>query len=141
MHGIIQPLVLRRIGEKFEIIAGERRYKASVMAGLTTVPAVIMNIDDQKSAEVAIVENLQRKNLTAIEEAQSYKKLLDKGYLTQEELANKLGISTRQYQRLEAGTSDGSIKTWLKLKDILNAETIDYLLEQEVDDTNLTNKE
>ena len=93
MHGIIQPLVLRRIGEKFEIIAGERRYKASVMAGLTTVPAVIMNIDDQKSAEVAIVENLQRKNLTAIEEAQSYKKLLDKGYLTQEELANKMGVT------------------------------------------------
>jgi len=93
MHGIIQPLVLRRIGDKFEIIAGERRYKASVMAGLTTVPAVIMNIDDQKSAEVAIVENLQRKNLTAIEEAQSYKKLLDKGYLTQEELANKMGVT------------------------------------------------
>lgn len=93
MHGIIQPLVLRRIGEKFEIIAGERRYKASVMAGLTTVPAVIMNIDDQKSAEVAIVENLQRKNLTAIEEAQSYKKLLDKGYLTQEELANKMSVT------------------------------------------------
>ena len=59
----------------------------------------------------------------------------------QEELANKLGISTRQYQRLEAGTSDGSIKTWLKLKDILNAETIDFLLEQEADNTNLTNKE
>lgn len=93
IHGIIQPLVLRRIGEKFEIIAGERRYKASVMAGLTTVPAVIMNIDDQKSAEVAIVENLQRKNLTAIEEAQSYKKLLDKGYLTQDELANKMGVT------------------------------------------------
>lgn len=92
-HGIIQPLVLRRIGDKFEIIAGERRYKASVMAGLTTVPAVIMNIDDQKSAEVAIVENLQRKNLTAIEEAQSYKKLLDKGYLTQDELATKMGVT------------------------------------------------
>lgn len=92
MHGIIQPLVLRRIGDKFEIIAGERRYKASVMAGLTTVPAVIMNIDDQKSAEVAIVENLQRKNLTAIEEAESYKKLLDKG-LTQEELATKMGVT------------------------------------------------
>ena len=53
LHGIIQPLVLRRIGDKYEIIAGERRYKASVLAGLTQVPAVIMNIDDQKSAEVA----------------------------------------------------------------------------------------
>ena len=84
MHGIIQPLVLRRIGDKYEIIAGERRYKASVLAGLTQVPAVIMNIDDQKSAEVAVVENLQRKDLTAIEEAQSYKKILDMGYLTQD---------------------------------------------------------
>ena len=92
-HGIIQPLVLRRLGEKYEIIAGERRYKASVLAGLTQVPAVIMNIDDQKSAEVAVVENLQRKDLTAIEEAQSYKKILDMGYLTQEELATRMGVA------------------------------------------------
>ena len=92
-HGIIQPLVLRRIGDKYEIIAGERRYKASVMAGLPTVPAIIMNIDDKQSAEVAVVENLQRKDLTAIEEAQSYKKILDMGYLTQEELAARMGIT------------------------------------------------
>ena len=93
LHGIIQPLVLRRIGDKYEIIAGERRYKASVLAGLTQVPAVIMNIDDQKSAEVAVVENLQRKDLTAIEEAQSYKKILDMGYLTQEQLATRMGVA------------------------------------------------
>ena len=93
MHGIIQPLVLRRIGDKYEIIAGERRYKASVLAGLTQVQAVIMNIDDQKSDEVAVVENLQRKDLTAIEEAQSYKKILDMGYLTQEELATRMGVA------------------------------------------------
>jgi len=92
-HGIIQPLVLRRLGDKYEIIAGERRYKASQLAGLQQVPAIIANMDDNKSAEVAIVENLQRKNLSAIEEAKSYKKLLDRGYLTQEELAKKMGIS------------------------------------------------
>lgn len=92
-HGIIQPLVLRKLGDKYEIIAGERRYKASQIAGLTQVPAIIANMDDNKSAEVAIVENLQRKNLSAIEEAKSYKKLLDRGYLTQEELAKKMGIS------------------------------------------------
>lgn len=92
-HGIIQPLVLRRLGDKYEIIAGERRYKASKMAGLTSVPAIISNIDDKKSAEVAIVENVQRKDLTSIEEAKSYKALLDKGYLTQEELAKKMGLS------------------------------------------------
>lgn len=92
-HGIIQPLVLRRLGDKYEIIAGERRYKASKIAGLTTVPAIISTMDDKKSAEVAIVENIQRKDLTAIEEAKSYKSLLDRGYITQEELAKKMGIS------------------------------------------------
>ena len=92
-HGIIQPLVLRKLGDKYEIIAGERRYKASQIAGLTTVPAVISDIDDDKSAEVALVENIQRRNLTAIEEAKSYKNILDRGYLTQEQLAEKLGIS------------------------------------------------
>ena len=92
-HGIIQPLVLRKLGNKYEIIAGERRYKASQMAGLTTVPAVISNIDDNKSAEVALVENIQRRDLTPIEEARSYKSLLDKGYLTQEQLAKKMGLS------------------------------------------------
>lgn len=92
-HGIIQPLVLRRLGDKFEIIAGERRYKAATMAGLQKVPAIIFNIDDNKSAEVALVENIQRRNLTAIEEAKSYKSLLDRGYLTQEQLADKMGVS------------------------------------------------
>ncbi len=92
-HGIIQPLVLRRVGDKFEIIAGERRFKAASMAGLETVPAVIAQIDDNKSAEVAIVENVQRRDLSAIEEARSYKNLLDKGYLTQTELAKKMGLS------------------------------------------------
>jgi len=92
-HGIIQPLVLRKLGDKYEIIAGERRYKAAQIAGLTTVPAVIANIDDNQSAEVALVENVQRRDLTAIEEARSYKNLLDKGYLTQEQLAKRMGLS------------------------------------------------
>ena len=92
-HGIIQPLVLRRKNDKYEIIAGERRFKAAKMAGLVSVPAVISNLDDNESAEVAIVENIQRKDLTAIEEARSYQALLDKGYMTQEELARKMGLS------------------------------------------------
>ena len=90
-HGIIQPLVLRKVGNKYEIIAGERRYKASYIAGLTKVPAVIINLNDNESAEVAIVENLQRQDLSAIEEAKSYKKLLDRGYLTQDQLATRMG--------------------------------------------------
>jgi len=92
-HGVIQPIIVRKIGDKYEIIAGERRYKAATMAGLQKVPAIISNIDDNKSAEVALVENIQRRNLTAIEEAKSYKSLLDRGYLTQEQLAEKMGVS------------------------------------------------
>ncbi len=92
-HGVIQPIVVRKIGDKYEIIAGERRYKASVMAGLETIPAIITELNDKDSAEVALIENVQRQNLTPIEEAVSYKKILDMGYLTQEQLANKLGKS------------------------------------------------
>ena len=92
--GIIQPLVLRRLSpDKYEIIAGERRYKASQMAGLKEVPAIIADLDDNTSAEVALVENLQRKNLSAMEEAKSYETLLKRGYVTQEQLAKRLGIS------------------------------------------------
>ncbi len=93
VHGVIQPLVLRRVGNKYEIIAGERRYKASCMAGLKKVPAIVREMTDNQSAEVALIENIQRKNLTSIEEAQSYRNLLDRGYLTQDELAQKLGVT------------------------------------------------
>ncbi len=93
-HGIIQPIMVRRLNDnKFEIIAGERRYKASQIAGLEKVPVIITSVDDDKSAEVALVENLQRKNLSAMEEAKSYEKLLSRGNLTQEQLAKKMGIS------------------------------------------------
>ena len=90
-HGVIQPILVRPIGDKFEIIAGERRYKASVMAGLKEIPAIVRQLDDKQSAELALIENVQRKDLTPIEEALSYKKILDMGYLTQEQLALKLG--------------------------------------------------
>ncbi len=93
VHGVIQPLVLRKVGNKYEIIAGERRYKASCMAGLKKVPAIVRELTDNESAEIALIENLQRKNLSSVEEAQSYKALLDRGYSTQEELAQKLGVS------------------------------------------------
>ena len=92
-HGVIQPLVVRTIGDKYEIIAGERRYKASVLAGKETVPVIVKNLNDKDSAEIALIENIQRKNLTPIEEALSYKKILDMGYITQENLASKLGKS------------------------------------------------
>ena len=118
-HGIIQPLVLRKVGNKYEIIAGERRYKASFIAGLTKVPAVIIDLNDNESAEVAIVENIQRKNLSALEEAKSYKKLLDRGYLTQEELAIKMG------------KTQGAISNKLRLLN-LSEEVQDALLNNEI---------
>ena len=90
-HGVIQPIVVRPLGDRYEIIAGERRYKASVLAGKETIPAIITELNDKDSAEVALIENVQRQDLTPIEEAISYKKILDMGYLTQEELATKLG--------------------------------------------------
>ncbi|MBQ8193327.1 MAG: ParB/RepB/Spo0J family partition protein [Bacilli bacterium] len=92
-HGIIQPLILRDLGSKYEIIAGERRYKASQIAGLAQVPAIIGAMDDQTSAELALIENIQRKDLSAIEEAKSYKKILDMGNFTQDELAKRMGKS------------------------------------------------
>ena len=90
-HGVIQPIVVRPVGDKYEIIAGERRYKASVLAGKTTSPAIITDLNDKDSAEVELIENVQRQNLAPIEEAISYKKILDMGYLNQTSLAEKLG--------------------------------------------------
>ncbi len=92
-HGVIQPIVVRQIGEKYEIIAGERRYKASTMAGLTKIPAIIRNLDDKESSKVALIENLQRRDLTPIEEARTYQKILELDALTQEELARTMGKS------------------------------------------------
>ena len=92
-HGIIQPIVVRPIGDKYELIAGERRTKASAMAGLTTIPAIIRDMDDTESAKVSLLENLQRKNLSAIEEARTYKRILDLANMTQEELAKTMGKS------------------------------------------------
>lgn len=92
-HGVIQPIIVRRIGSKYEIIAGERRYKASTMVGLTKIPAIIKNMDDKESSKVALIENLQRKDLTPIEEARTYQKILDLDSLTQEDLAKTMGKS------------------------------------------------
>ncbi len=90
-HGVIQPIIVRKIADKFEIIAGERRYKASVLAGKTNIPAIVVDLNDKDSAEIALIENVQRQGLTPIEEAVSYKKILDMGYLNQSDLAKKLG--------------------------------------------------
>ncbi|MEG2322408.1 MAG: ParB/RepB/Spo0J family partition protein, partial [Bacilli bacterium] len=92
-YGVIQPIVVRKIGDKYEIIAGERRYKASVIAGKTTIPAIVSEFSDNESVEIALIENVQREDLTPIEKAISYKKILDMGYMNQEALAQKIGKS------------------------------------------------
>lgn len=89
--GVIEPIVVRPIGNKFEIIAGERRYKASKLASKTTIPSIVINLSDKDSEELALLENVQRQSLNPIEEAVSYKRILDMGYITREELSKKIG--------------------------------------------------
>ncbi len=91
-HGVIMPLVVRaRNGGGYELIAGERRWRASQRAGLTTVPVVVQDVDDREAFERALVENLQRADLNAIEEAAAYQRLLDDHALTQDEVAQRVG--------------------------------------------------
>ena len=92
-HGVIQPIIVRNVNGKYEIIAGERRYKATALAGLTKIPAIIRDLDDKESSKVALLENLQRKNLNPIEEARTYQKILEIDEMTQEELARTMGKS------------------------------------------------
>ncbi len=90
-HGIIQPITVRKLGyDKYQLISGERRYRASQLAGLTSVPAYIRIANDQAMLEMALVENIQRENLDAIEVAISYKRLIDECSLTQEQLSQKV---------------------------------------------------
>ena len=92
-QGVIQPITVRKSGEKYEIVAGERRWRASQIAGLKEVPAILRNIDDQKSMELALIENLQREDLNPIEEAMGYQLLIDDYSLSQQEVAKKVGKS------------------------------------------------
>lgn len=90
-HGVIQPIVVRKMGEGYEIIAGERRYRAMKKLGWSEVPAIIRELDDKETASIALIENLQREELTSIEEAFAYEKLIELHSLTQEALAQRLG--------------------------------------------------
>ena len=90
-NGVVQPVLLRRKGNRFELIAGERRWRAAEMAGLTKIPATIRNVSDDKVLEIALIENIQREDLNPIEEATAYKKLIDNLGLTQETVAERVG--------------------------------------------------
>ncbi|MFY4776207.1 ParB/RepB/Spo0J family partition protein [Metabacillus sp. RGM 3146] len=92
-HGILQPLIVRKSIKGYDIVAGERRYRAAKAAKLTTVPAVVRDLTEQQMMEIALLENLQREDLTSIEEARAYHSLMEQLELTQEELAKRLGKS------------------------------------------------
>ena len=92
-YGILNPILVRKKDNLYEIIAGERRYKAARMAGLKEVPVIIKDVDDNKVSEIAITENIQRENITPIEEAKSYKEILDKKNITEKELSAMIGKS------------------------------------------------
>lgn len=92
-HGVFQPIIVKKSIKGYEIIAGERRCRASRIAGKETIPAIIRNFTDEQMMEIALLENLQRENLSAIEEAVAYKSMLEKLNLTQDELAKKVGKS------------------------------------------------
>lgn len=93
-HGLIQPIVVRKsLGGFYEIIAGERRWRASKLAGLEEVPTIILDSDDLKTAEISLIENIQRENLNAIEEALAYRMLIETYSLTQESVAQRVGKS------------------------------------------------
>jgi ParB family transcriptional regulator, chromosome partitioning protein len=90
-HGIVQPLLVRRQGDRYELIAGERRWRAARLAGLSKVPVVIKDVPDHDLLEIALIENIQRENLNPIEEAQAYRRLIENVGLTQEALAARVG--------------------------------------------------
>lgn len=92
-NGVIQPILLRKRDDKYEIIAGERRYRASQIAKLKEIPAIIVDADDEDAAKLALVENIQREDLNPIEEAMAYKQLMEEFDLRQEDLANAIGKS------------------------------------------------
>jgi ParB family chromosome partitioning protein len=132
VHGILQPLVVRRAGEGFELIAGERRLRAAQAADWRQVPVLIRDVDDRQMAELAIVENVQRKDLNAIEKAESFQRYIDQYHCTQEELAARVQVDRSTVANLirllelpgdvkkmvqEGGISQGHARALLPLGD------------------------
>jgi len=92
-HGVFQPIIVKKSIKGYEIIAGERRFRASKLAGMQTVPAIVKDFSDEEMMQIALLENLQRENLTSIEEAKAYKSIIESMNITQDELAKKVGKS------------------------------------------------
>lgn len=147
-YGVLQPLLVRKLAQGYELIAGERRFRAAKLAGLKTVPAIIREYSDAQVTEVALIENLQRENLNAIEEAKAYENLLKNFGLTQELTAQKVGRSRSHIAnflrllnlspRVQAYVADGSIsmgqaKPLLTITDEeLQFELADHIITEEL---------
>lgn len=92
-HGVIQPIIVKKIGKTYSIIAGERRWRAARLAGLKEIPAIVREYDDKETAEIALIENIQREDLNSIEEARAFRALIEDYHLTQDELAKRVSKS------------------------------------------------
>src|ERR1700726_3992298 len=129
--GVIEPLVVRQRGDRFQIIAGERRYQAAVQVGLRELPVVIRDVDDTEIIEVALVENIQRKDLTAFEEAEALHGLADRCGYTHEDLARRLGKSrTSITESLALNAMPEEVKNLCRLADITSKSLLLQVVRQ-----------
>ena len=119
IYGVFQPIIVKKSIKGYDIIAGERRVKASKMAGLTTIPAIIRDFSDEQMMQIALLENLQRENLTAIEEATAYRDIIDALQITQDDLAKKLGKSRSHITNML-----GLLKLPLEVQDLVLKQEI-----------------
>ncbi len=130
--GIIEPLIVRQRGERFQIIAGERRYQASVQAGLTELPVVVRDVDDTEVIELALIENLQRKDLTAFEEAEALHSLADRCGYTHEDLARRLAKSRSSItESLALNAMPEPVRTLCRLADISSKSLLLQIVRQD----------
>ena len=130
--GIIEPLIVRQRGGRFQIIAGERRYHAAVQVGLREIPVVVREVDDVEVMELALVENLQRKDLTAFEEAEALHQLAQKCDYTHEDMARKLGKSrTAITESLSLNNMPEEVRNLCRLADITSKSTLLQIVRQQ----------
>ena len=130
--GIIEPLVVRQRGERYQIIAGERRYQASVQAGLRDLPVVIRDVDDTEVIEIALIENLQRKDLTPFEESEALQGLAERCGYTHDDLARRLGKSrTSVTESLSLAAMPEEIRNLCRLADISSKSLLLQVVRQE----------
>jgi ParB family transcriptional regulator, chromosome partitioning protein len=130
--GVIEPLIVRQRGDRFQIIAGERRYQASVQCGLREVPVIIREVDDTEVIELALIENLQRKDLTPFEEAEAIHGLADRCGYTHEDLARRLGKSrTSVTESLALMSMPTDVRTLCRLADISSKSLLLQIVRQE----------